>query len=76
MIAPVVRLRFRLAPAAPAPPLVAWAVNRYNFMDGVDWFAGGMTVTDFTTLAAPCARVGACAVPTPGVPSPEWRSRA
>ena len=31
---------------------VAWAVNLYNFMDGMDGFAGGMAVIGFTTLAA------------------------
>ena len=30
---------------------VAWVVNLYNFMDGMDGFAGGMAVIGFTTLA-------------------------
>ena len=34
---------------------VAWAVNLYNFMDGMDGFAGGMTTIGFTTLAVLCA---------------------
>ena len=33
---------------------VAWFVNLYNFMDGMDGFAGGMTVIGFTTLAVLC----------------------
>ena len=38
---------------------MAWIVNLYNFMDGMDGFAGGMTVIGFTTLAALCASRGA-----------------
>ena len=38
---------------------VAWFVNLYNFMDGMDGLAGGMTVIGFTTLAALCAGQGA-----------------
>lgn len=34
---------------------VAWVVNLYNFMDGMDGFAGGMTAIGFTTLAILCA---------------------
>ena len=34
---------------------VAWFVNLYNFMDGMDGFAGGMAVIGSTTLAALCA---------------------
>ena len=34
---------------------VAWMVNLYNFMDGMDGFAGGMTAIGFTTLAVLCA---------------------
>ena len=30
---------------------VVWMTNLYNFMDGMDGFAGGMTVFGFTTLA-------------------------
>jgi UDP-N-acetylmuramyl pentapeptide phosphotransferase/UDP-N-acetylglucosamine-1-phosphate transferase len=30
---------------------VVWMINLYNFMDGMDGFAGGMTVFGFTTLA-------------------------
>jgi UDP-N-acetylmuramyl pentapeptide phosphotransferase/UDP-N-acetylglucosamine-1-phosphate transferase len=30
---------------------VTWMVNLYNFMDGMDGFAGGMAVIGFTTLA-------------------------
>ena len=37
---------------------VAWAVNLYNFMDGMDGFAGGMAVIGFTTLAALCVGGG------------------
>ncbi|MBK8507440.1 MAG: glycosyltransferase family 4 protein [Candidatus Competibacteraceae bacterium] len=29
----------------------AWMINLYNFMDGMDGFAGGMAVIGFTTLA-------------------------
>ena len=35
---------------------VAWAVNLYNFMDGMDGFAGGMAVIGFTALAVLCFR--------------------
>ena len=34
---------------------VAWVANLYNFMDGMDGFAGGMTAIGFTTLAVLCA---------------------
>lgn len=34
---------------------VVWVVNLYNFMDGMDGFAGGMTAIGFTTLAVLCA---------------------
>ena len=34
---------------------VAWVVNLYNFMDGMDGFAGGMAAIGFTTLAVLCA---------------------
>ena len=37
---------------------VAWVVNLYNFMDGMDGFAGGMAVIGFTTLAALCVGGG------------------
>ena len=37
---------------------VAWVVNLYNFMDGVDGLAGGMAVIGFTTLATLCASGG------------------
>jgi UDP-N-acetylmuramyl pentapeptide phosphotransferase/UDP-N-acetylglucosamine-1-phosphate transferase len=30
---------------------VVWTINLYNFMDGMDGFAGGMAVIGFTTLA-------------------------
>jgi len=30
---------------------VTWAINLYNFMDGMDGFAGGMAVIGFSTLA-------------------------
>ena len=33
---------------------VAWVVNLYNFMDGMDGFAGGMAAIGFTTLAVLC----------------------
>ena len=35
---------------------VAWVVNLYNFMDGMDGLAGGMTVIGFTTLAVLCVQ--------------------
>ena len=35
---------------------VAWVVNLYNFMDGIDGLAGGMTLIGFTTLALLCAQ--------------------
>ena len=38
---------------------VVWLVNLYNFMDGMDGFAGGMTVIGFTTLAVLVAGSGA-----------------
>lgn len=38
---------------------VAWLVNLYNFMDGMDGFAGGMTAIGFTTLAGLAAGAGA-----------------
>ena len=53
---------------------VAWLVNLYNFMDGMDGFAGGMTAIGFSMLAllcmlggaimlaAVCAAVAACAL--------------
>ena len=34
---------------------VAWVVNLYNFMDGMDGFAGGMAAIGFTALAVLCA---------------------
>ena len=37
---------------------VAWIVNLYNFMDGMDGFAGGMATIGFTTLAILCAHHG------------------
>ena len=33
---------------------VTWVVNLYNFMDGMDGFAGGMATIGFTTLALLC----------------------
>lgn len=30
---------------------IVWMINLYNFMDGMDGFAGGMAVIGFTTLA-------------------------
>ena len=33
---------------------VAWLVNLYNFMDGMDGFAGGMTAIGFATIALLC----------------------
>ena len=30
---------------------IAWMINLYNFMDGMDGFAGGMTVVGFSALA-------------------------
>ena len=37
---------------------VTWLVNLYNFMDGMDGFAGGMATIGFTTLALICAPRG------------------
>ena len=37
---------------------VAWMVNLYNFMDGMDGFAGGMAVIGFTALAVLCVGGG------------------
>jgi UDP-GlcNAc:undecaprenyl-phosphate/decaprenyl-phosphate GlcNAc-1-phosphate transferase len=54
---------------------VAWTANLYNFMDGSDGLAGGMTVVGFATyafaaasggdaaLAALCASIAAAALP-------------
>lgn len=41
---------------------VAWVVNLYNFMDGMDGFAGGMAVIGFATLAALCAGGGTASI--------------
>lgn len=38
---------------------VVWMVNLYNFMDGMDGFAGGMTCIGFATLALLGALAGA-----------------
>lgn len=38
--------------------LIAWLVNLYNFMDGMDGFAGGMAVIGFGCLASLGARAG------------------
>ena len=54
-----------LGPAAGAAftlLFVAWFVNLYNFMDGMDGFAGGMAVIGFTTLAGFGAASGADAL--------------
>ena len=51
-----------LGPAAGAAftvLFVAWLVNLYNFMDGMDGFAAGMTAIGFAALAAFCAARGA-----------------
>ena len=51
-----------LGPAAGAAftvLFVAWLVNLYNFMDGMDGFAAGMTAIGFATLAVLCAGQGA-----------------
>lgn len=37
---------------------VVWMVNLFNFMDGMDGFAGGMTVIGFSGLAALSAMAG------------------
>ena len=39
--------------------LVAWMLNLYNFMDGMDGFAGGMAAIGFTALAVLCVGRGA-----------------
>ncbi len=44
--------------AAFAVLLVAWLVNAYNFMDGMDGFAAGMAVLGFGALAALGLRAG------------------
>lgn len=41
---------------------VTWLINLYNFMDGMDGFAGGMTAIGFATLAALCAGSDATAL--------------
>ena len=46
---------------------VAWFVNLYNFMDGMDGFASGMTVIGFTALAVFCAVQGADALAAVGL---------
>jgi UDP-N-acetylmuramyl pentapeptide phosphotransferase/UDP-N-acetylglucosamine-1-phosphate transferase len=38
--------------------LIAWSINLYNFMDGSDGLAGGMTVFGFGTFAAALALGG------------------
>ena len=38
---------------------VVWSMNLYNFMDGADGLAGGMTVLGFSALAIMAASVGA-----------------
>jgi UDP-N-acetylmuramyl pentapeptide phosphotransferase/UDP-N-acetylglucosamine-1-phosphate transferase len=51
---------------APAPPLaflltllfVVWMINLYNFMDGMDGFASGMTLFGFGALAVIAWRAG------------------
>jgi UDP-N-acetylmuramyl pentapeptide phosphotransferase/UDP-N-acetylglucosamine-1-phosphate transferase len=45
----------RLVPALVLPATVlflVWMVNLYNFMDGMDGFAAGMTISGFGTLAS------------------------
>lgn len=37
---------------------IIWAINLYNFMDGADGMAGGMTVIGFVALAVAAARAG------------------
>jgi len=37
---------------------IVWMINLYNFMDGMDGFAGGMTVIGFATLAVLAAGGG------------------
>lgn len=37
---------------------VMWLINLYNFMDGMDGFAGGMTVVGFTGLSLMTASAG------------------
>ena len=46
---------------------VVWIVNLYNFMDGMDGFAGGMTAIGFTTLAVLCARQDAAMLAAAGL---------
>ena len=45
---------------------VAWLVNLYNFMDGMDGFAGGMSTIGFATLAVLCAHRGPAALVAAG----------
>ena len=37
---------------------VVWMLNLYNFMDGIDGFAGGMAVFGFGTFAIRCRQPG------------------
>jgi UDP-N-acetylmuramyl pentapeptide phosphotransferase/UDP-N-acetylglucosamine-1-phosphate transferase len=39
-------------------PFLVWMINLYNFMDGMDGFAGGMAVIGFGTLAVLAALAG------------------
>jgi UDP-N-acetylmuramyl pentapeptide phosphotransferase/UDP-N-acetylglucosamine-1-phosphate transferase len=50
----------RLGALASAGAVVSlvWTTNLYNFMDGMDGFAGGMSVIGFTTLGVAAARHG------------------
>ena len=48
-----------LAPWVIAILAVAWATNLYNFMDGADGIAGGMTVIGFAAYAIAAAIAGA-----------------
>lgn len=47
---------------APAALLLAWGTNLYNFMDGADGLAGGMTVFGYATLALAAQAAGEPAI--------------
>ena len=46
---------------------VAWVVNLYNFMDGMDGFAGGMAAIGFTAVAVLCVQRDAGAAAAVGL---------
>ena len=50
---------FDALPALVAAIYIVWMIELYNFMDGIDGFAGGMAVSGFGTLALLAATGGA-----------------